>query len=206
VRLAVLALIIVAAAPADAGPRKGKIVRVERPRSGARGTPRICQLREGDGIGMCWGRPPQVGEAAVVVDPDRNRGQIRVTEVTPSDEGCQLPQSWTFKFDRLDADLQNVEPWKTWALIDVDLGPNAHVIDSQEIKAPDDPNATAWLAVGRGHAADDGAEFMVVAYQCDENGQKQVTGAYTGYCLDYWTQAGGRWTQMRRDIVANCRN
>ena len=208
VRLVVLAIVIVVASPAEAGPRRGKVVRVERPRTGSRGTPRICQLKEGT-TGMCWGKAPVVGESAWVIDAQKMRGTIRITKVEPSDAGCAVPQYWGMEYEAIDADLDGIEPYSPWALVDVDLSPRARVVDPQSVKTPDDQDQ-AWLAIDRGRGdvtSDATADFMVVAFSCAEDGLKQTSGGYgTGYCLDYWVQISGRWSQVRRDVVVNCRN
>jgi hypothetical protein len=184
VRFLTLALLLaLVAPPVDAGPRRGKVVRVERPRTGARGTPRICQLKEGTS-GMCWGKAPVVGESAWVIDAQKLRGQIRISKVEPSDAACAVPQYWSFEYESQDADLDGIEPYSTWALVDVDLSPRARVVDPQSVKAPDDQDS-AWLAVDRGRGEGTGtanADFMVVAFSCNEDGLKQSNGGYgSGY-------------------------
>jgi len=211
--VAVLALATVPATPrASAGPRKGRIVRVERPRTGARGLPRVCRLSD-PSAGMCWGRPPIKGETAWVIGPESNghpgnRGQIMIGEVTETQDSCSMPKYWTFALEPMQADLADLESWQTWVLVDLEVGPHARTVEPSAARSPDDKNSP-WLAIDRGNGEGDGeADFVVTAFQCDGSGSQINGGATNGYCLDYWIRGGGRWSQARRDVVvpeANCR-
>lgn len=197
---------LAAAVPADAGPRKGKVVRVERPRTGARGTPRICRLSD-PGKGMCWGRAPIKGELGFVVGPEGrgqpgNRGQIQVGEVTEAQDGCSMPKYWMFDLEPMSSNLVDLEPWSTWVVLDVDVTSNAKVLEPSAVKSPDDANP-AWLAIDRGRGGDgeSAADFLVTAFGCDSTGSPVGAGGGNGYCIEYWVRGTGQWSKIRRDIV-----
>ena len=204
VRLLALCLVLVVVAPADAAPRRGKVVRVERARTGPRGVPRTCQVRVEDGNGHCWGRAPVKGETAVVVDPNGRHGTIQVREVTARDDGnCAIPSFWEFQFDLLEGDLKGTQPYQTWALIDVDVTPAVKMLEPSSMRSPSGNDGEQPFAVfDRDGNAD--PDFAVVAYACDADG-KLVRNGQPGYCMDYWIQPrGSRWTLARRDIVPIC--
>jgi hypothetical protein len=199
-------LAVMPATAADAGPRAGKIVRIERPRSGASGTPRICRLNSPTEA-ICWGRAPIQGEMGWVVGPDTrgqpgNRGQIQVGKVTPSAESCSSPVYWDFEVLPLEANMKDVESWSTWILFDIDVGPHARSLDTGALKDSPDPRNSPWFAIDRGRRddADADADVIVTAYQCDEHGS-QTNGSSPGYCIDYWFRPGNRWSMARRDIA-----
>lgn len=203
-------VVVVPTAPSVAGPHGGKagrIVRVERPRTGARGTPRICQLTDVK-AGQCYGKGPIEGETAWLIDNTRNRGQVRVGKVQPSTPNCATPQYWSFDVDTLDADIKDIEPYRTYLVLDIDTGSAGHVVDTSRLTAPD--GQSPWLAMDRGRGlggyGDDAADVMVTAYSCDANGAKIVNGGYggNGYCLEYYLLSGGHWDMARRDVVTNC--
>lgn len=217
--LVILAAVAVLAAtaghPAAAGPHRGRIVRVERPRTGGSGLVRVCRMND-PGSATCWGRPPVKEELAWVVGPETqghkaNRGQVRIKDVTASDLGCSVATNWTVALDAADADLGDLDAWQYWLVLDVDMGPEARSVDTGQVKSPDE-RQTPWIAINRGRGeADSGssdADFVVTAYSCDQNGLMSQ-GSTSGYCLDYFLRSSGRWSLLRHDTVvpdASCPN
>jgi hypothetical protein len=200
--------LVVPEAPIDAGPRgkAGKIVRVERPRTGARGTPRMCQLLDVHS-GRCYGKGPTVGEVGWVVGSQQNYGTIRITNVEPSEPSCATPQFYTFELEAIDGSLDGAEPYGSYVLLDVDVTSNARVVEPSRVRGPD--GESPWMAIDRTGSADSDnpADLIVTAFACDEQGQKYPPGQYGngGYCMDYHTSIGSRWELARRDVVAPCR-
>ena len=204
---ALLALALVApSAPSEAGPKAGKIVRVERPRTGSHGTPRMCQLYD-TRSGRCYGKGPTVGEIASLVSTQDHHGQVRITKVDASEPNCATPQFYSFEFETIDARLDGVEPYGIYVLLDVDVTSNARVVEPGRVRGPD--GESPWMALDRSGSADSDnpADLIVTAFACDEQGQKYPSGQYGngGYCMDYYTSIGARWELARRDIVTPCR-
>jgi hypothetical protein len=206
-RALALASVVVVAAPlvATAGPRAGHIVRVERPRSGARGTPRLCRLND-VASAICWGRPPVKGEVGWLVGPEANghpgnRGSVILGEVTASADSCASARYWTVQLDATGADTKDLDSWSTLLVLDIDVGSGAKALEAGMVKDAPDPQHSPSFALARGRAGDDSvdADVVVTAYACDEHGQP-APDASAGYCLDYWFRAG-RWTMVRRDVA-----
>jgi hypothetical protein len=207
--LALAAVLVVSLAPpraAQAGPRAGHIVRVERPRTGARGTPRICRLNDAASA-ICWGRPPIKGEIGWLVGPAANghagnRGQATVGEVTASPDSCTSTVYWNVVLDTSGADLADLDTWSTLLVLDIDVGAGGKAVDISTIKDSPDPQHSPSFALARGRLDDAGdtADIVVTAYSCDAQGQPVPDGS-PGYCLDYWFRAS-RWTMVRRDVAA----
>jgi hypothetical protein len=201
----VVAPIVPVVRVADAGPKAGRIVRIERPRTGSSGVPRLCRLNDATSA-ICWARPPTRGEIGWVVGPDArgpgNRGQIAVGEVTEVGGSCSSPTYWEFKIEPMDANLKDVDSWATWVLFDLDLGSGAKSVEPSVVKDPPDDQNSPWVAVdrGRGDAGDGGADFVVTAYSCDEHGSPNPSTA-NGYCIDYWYRPANRWSLLRRDVA-----
>jgi hypothetical protein len=208
---ALLILLVALAAPTTAGPRagkSGKIVRVERPRTGARGTPRICQMIDVK-AGRCYGKAPVAGEIGWVVGSQKNHGTVRIGKVEPSDTNCPTPQFWSFEIEEVDASLAGLEPYGSYILIDVDVTASARVVEPSRVKGPDN-GESPWIAIDRSGStsSDNPADMIVTAFACDEQGQRYPNGGYSngGYCMDYYTHGGGsRWDLIRRDVVIACR-
>ena len=213
VRLLTFCIVLAFVAPADAGPRRGgKVVRVERARTGPRGVPRACQILAERGTGNCWGRGPVKGEHAVVVDGNGYHGVIEIREVTErNDNSCGTPQFWEYRFDVVEGDLKGTQDYGTWALIDVDVTPRIKMLDPGSIKSPSGKDGEQPYAVfdrdGNGDGTDsgNGADFAVVAFPCQPDTGAPMRVAQAGYCMDYWMQPrGGQWALARRDVVQIC--
>lgn len=190
---------------ATAGPRAGHIVRVERPRSGARGTPRLCRLND-VASAICWGRPPVQGEVGWLVGPEANghagnRGSVILGEVTASADSCTSTRYWTVQIDATGADTKDLDSWSTLLVLDIDVASGAKAVEVGMVKDTPDPQHSPSFALSRGRAGDDseGADVVVTAYACDEHGQPAADSS-PGYCLDYWFRAT-RWTMVRRDVA-----
>jgi len=139
-RLAVLAVALGMTQVADAGPKAGRIGRVERPRTGASGLPRMCRLDNSATTATCWAKPPVRGELGWVIGTDArgpgNRGQVSVTDVREIDGGCSQATYWEITVDPLGANLKDIDSWATWLMFDLDVGSAAKSVDTSAVKDP----------------------------------------------------------------------
>lgn len=205
-----VALVLVApahVAPADAGPRKGKIVRVERPRTGARGTPRFCNLNPTDSSATCFGAAPAVGDSASIVSNEGIQGHARVTAIqvqSPSGQsGAACTQGlWRAEVELSDVDRNNPNAigYSSWLVFDVGLSPGAKITDPPLELPSGEAGESAAVSVDRDGEAP--ADFLVTWYPCQA---KAPTSNAQAYCIDYWFASDGKtWSKSRQDIVSWC--
>jgi hypothetical protein len=207
--LALAAALAVTAPPADAGPRPGKIVRVERPRTGSRGVPRICQLNPGDNSASCFGLPPVVGEIANVVGNEGIVGSVRITKVEEQAASSGLRASCTQGLWRAeteltvnpDLNLPNGVPYGSWILLDVQMLASGKLADPPPQLPGGQSGESAAVTVDKD--GDSAADFLVTWYPCNSS-SAAVTGSSQTYCVDYWHAAVSQWTKTRQDLVTWC--
>lgn len=205
-RLWVVAVMLALAAPVDAGPKPGRIVRIERKRTGARGTPRVCQLNTGDNSLSCFGQPPSVGEIANVVGNDGILGAVRVTKVEPQNPSSTYGTNCSDGLWR--ADTEVVEglnnpggvPYGAWAIVDVTMQPSAKLTDPPQQLPAGASGESAALTLDRD--GEPPGDFMVTWYPCNA---ANPGGNTQTYCVDFWFANGASgWSKSRQDMVTWC--
>lgn len=190
------------AATAFAGPRAGKVVRVERKAATVVGSPRYCTVSPMDNIGYCTtAKPPEVGDRLTVLDSQRVLGTIRITQVTALADGCAQNTSWMTQGTLDSGDLSNPNgavigvvdvpiDVRSAKLISVDKSPSGHAWGTDTIYAIDNNN-------------DGGPELEFVQFGCDDNGN--VSSNPTGMCGEVWTSRGTRGLErIRSERVHTC--
>jgi hypothetical protein len=184
---AVVAVGLVLAAAAEARPRPGKVVRVDRPRASSRGAPRLCQLAPRELRGQCFGRAPAIGEIAAVLDESGVLAHLRVVSAQESRDPCGNVSLWDVSYERLRGDPAARQSYLTLAT---------------ELAAPGGPAwAQTWSAIDLD--GDRGADFALVGYTCDASGAPQP-GARDAFCAEYWFRDGGAWSRQRVDVTPVC--
>ena len=199
---AVPLVLVLCSAVAAAGP--GRVVRVERGH-GVKRTPRVCQVQS-DGRGTCWGKPPEVGETASVIDQTMGvLGELRVSEVMPLEDSCGKTQRWDYKFTRESGQIDRATWGQSFVVFDVEVQPGRTrlVSDTSRVSLPDRrAGEQVWSVLDRDG---DGSEDLVVtAYACDKSGEMTMNSPAAGYCIDYWSLDRGDWRMLRHDFVETC--
>jgi len=207
VRVVLLALILAIVPPAAAGPRRGKIVRVERPRTGARGVPRLCQFVPSDISASCFGQPPAVGETGTLLASTGIVSDVRVKVVEPLNPGGAAFAACTEGLWRLEVELADVRTdlrdagYGAFVVFDVGLSQGARIADSPPAPLPsglaDEQPVVAISRDGR-----DAADFVVTWRPCPGMGTKTTNSAT--YCVDFWAETGSSWSKLRGDTVSWC--
>ena len=189
-------------ASADATPRAGKVVRVERKAAGVTGQPRFCSVQPVDMFGNCVGsRAPEVGERMVAVDHNRVVGTLRVTQVQPYADGCQQTNNWMIQTVADGGDfgaargivlgLSDVNiDIRTGRLINVDKTPTGHPWGTDQIYAVDSNG-------------DGNADVEFIQFQCDDFGN--ASNNATSSCFEVWAaQANRSMERLRQDRFRVC--
>jgi hypothetical protein len=200
VRLGIALTLI--SASAFAGPRAGKVVRIERKAQAVIGLPRYCTVSPMDNIGYCiTAKPPEVGDRLTVIDSQRVLGTIRITQVTALADGCTQNTSWMTQGTLDSGDLSNPNgaviglvdvplDLRSAKLINVDKSPSGHAWGTDTIYAIDNNN-------------DGSADLEFVQFGCDDAGN--VSSNPTGMCGEVWASRGNRGLErIRTERVHTC--
>jgi hypothetical protein len=201
--LAALAASLASRPDADARPRPGKVVRVDRPRAAGRRAPRLCQLAPRELRGQCFGKAPAVGEVAAVLDESGVLAHVRVLSAQETRDPCGNVSLWEVAYERLRGDPGGRTSHLALAVFDLALGPRARVVPNPgELAAPGGPAwAQTWSAIDLdGDAA---ADFALVGYTCDASGAPRP-GGRDAFCAEYWFRDGGVWARQRVDVTPVC--
>jgi hypothetical protein len=200
---AAVALAALPGADADARPRPGKVVRVDRPRAVGRRAPRLCQLAPRELRGQCFGRAPTVGEVASVLDESGVLAQVRVLSAQETRDPCGNVSLWEVVYERVRGDPAGRASHLALAVFDLALGPRARVVANPgDLAAPGGPAwAQTWSAIDVD--GDGAADFALVGYPCDARGAPQP-GARDAFCAEYWFRDAGVWARQRVDVTPVC--
>jgi hypothetical protein len=205
-------LVAVAVAPiaSDAGPRtprKGKVVRVERPRLGVRGTPRICELGGTTGSlsgARCYGSAPKLDDLGTLVDGEGIINSVRVIKVDSGASGCLGHEIATEPVDG--SKDRRDRSWGAIVVFDIPLDAKARKLDVSAQRAPSGkPIEQSWQVLD---ADGDGAsDHVLTVYPCDGSSITTLSEV----CFDYWkleppkATRQNEWTRLRQDRGTLCR-
>ena len=188
---------------AAAAPRAGKVVRVERTKTGIAGHPRYCHIQASDMFGSCSGsRAPEIGDRMIALDRNRVIGSIRVTSVQPQPDGCQATNNWYIQTVADSGDFGNARSimlgvadvtvdLRSGRVMDVDKTPTGHPWGTDQIFAVDSNG-------------DGNADVEFIEYGCDDAGTASTTNI-TSRCSEVWgTSSGKTLERLRHDRFRNC--
>jgi hypothetical protein len=198
-----------AAASAHAGPRAGRVVRVERRVRVTPSPPQFFSLTGESSMGT-YGRSPAVGSEVVIVNADGVQGTAVVTGVEPRDGGCRA-DLWEVGF-RARWELE--PPPVLYTAVGVQglaLGPRARLVDARGVRAPGgEPTHAVWVALDRD--GDQLADALVTAYACDDAAETAPGDADASgggrTCVDVHLRddAGSSgWRRAAHDTFVVCR-
>jgi hypothetical protein len=199
-----LAVVVIAlSAAADADPRAGRVVRVERGPKRALGTPRWCEMNTGDLSGFCVGKQPAIGERITLVGDRKVLGVAAVIATSPYMSSCNDSTLWQVQ-SRLELGDLAGQAGLEVGVIDVAVDLRAGKLVS--VDATRTPLG-AGVVVDTVKAIDtdgDGVpDVELVVYYCDDNGTP--TQAQDAKCVDVWMAYGKRkFERARQDRVRNC--
>lgn len=189
-------------ATAFAGPRAGKVVRIERKPQQVIGSPRYCTVSSSDNVGYCMtNTPPDVGARLIVIDSAKVLGTIRISTVTPLQDGCQQNTSWMTQGNLESGDLSNPQgaligvldvglDTRAAKLINIDKSPTGHPYGTDTIYAIDNNN-------------DGSPDTEFVQYGCDDSSNYSVQP--TGLCTEVYSAHSNKGLEkIRSERVRTC--
>ena len=165
----------VLALTASAAPR-GRVVRVERPRTCAPVTPVICFEIRPDGGATCLGPQPKDGDIIVVLDETAVFAEVKVDSATKA-PGVNCDVVWKVNGTVLKGDVSSGKRSKTMGLID-------NCVDRQAARRlPEDkivkPTADTRVEIGFDRDGDGQADMLVAQGTCPGAGTE---------CIEYWSR------------------
>jgi hypothetical protein len=204
-----LVLVLVALAlPAQAGPRPGKVVRIERRTKKLFGNPRYCAFSLGDQQAYCYGKKPDMGEKIHVLDMHHTLGTVRVDNVEPLGACAQAASALWLAHTVVDSgDLVTPNDSQVAAVIDVAIDPKggAHMVKADRVPG-DRPNVNVDQVVALDLDGDSNPDLEFILFACDDqNNPPTATSASTGQCMEAWYANGHTFEHLRTDRIAqNC--
>ncbi len=193
VMLRLTSLILVGALALTAwGAPHGRVVRVERQRTGTAAVPVLCEVKS-DASGMCVGPEPHVGDTITVVDDTHTVAEVRITKSQALSPKCDT--LWQISGEVVRGDMTQSRSSKQIGLIDGSLDRRvARRVDEDRIKSPtDNPETRVLLGVDRD--GDGTADVVITQFNCDAQGQPTSSGTAVDFCIDIWSE---RDTVMKR--------
>jgi hypothetical protein len=201
-RSALFLVVLTLCATARAAPRAGKVIRVQRKAQGFSGQPRYCSVQPGDLYGHCIGtREPVVGERLTAVDQNRVLGVLRITQVTPYNDGCQDTNQWMIQ-TTVDTGDVSVARGTVLGVADVPLDlTRAHTLTVDR-----SPTGHTWgmdtiYAIDTNNDGTVDVEF--IQFPCDDAGNASVNTS-TSHCHEVWAAQGHGLERLRHDRFRVC--
>jgi hypothetical protein len=209
--LAGVAVALVATAAAAAGEtakrRRGKVVRVERGRGEAARLPRICSIDQTATI-SCFSQPPRVGEVGAVITDTGRVATVAVRTVQAHTDSCGH-STWSGTAEIRSGGLDQVLYSQSYLVLDWPATPQSKLINypAAPVGVGRGPNIET-MYVGIDDDGDSVPDFMAGYYMCDPSGNPNqgysgYGGGYT-YCMTYYQREGGRYRELRVDVVQQC--
>ena len=163
--------------------------------------------------GVCYGRPPLVGDTATLFDFDRHYiGRLRVTWVGSSQSNpCDSDTAFDFTYDYIDRVATGSRRGLLFSIaafgIDVDPAQAQLITDNKQLPSPgDNSQSQPWMGMDRD--GDGGADLVVTVFECSAIAPiKRPAGSGNNHqtlCLDYWLSDSGQFRKERRDYVHTC--
>lgn len=219
-RRRVLGLLVIAVAGvvsvAVAKPaRRGKVVRVERPRVTSRESLRACLFSNANEDKFtCFGVvPPDIGDLFIVVDDNGYRGRARVTKVDIGEyDNCKLGVSHDVRFeydDRSTAPATGARYWGSGLAlrgVDVDTATAKVITDHSRLRSPSGKDQQVWMAIDL--TGDGFPDMLSTWYDGCDNPTIRPTAppnrTLKPLCLDYWLKEDGQWQLKTTDPYYLC--
>jgi hypothetical protein len=192
-----LGMVIVATVlgTASAGPRAGKVVRVERRARAGAIVPRWCDVSADEDAGICRGPRPSTGDTITVVGTTGILAEIRIAEV--DDTTCNL--LWKIRGRVVRGDFSSASAWA--AVVDAGIDGRSRLMPAERMPSPSGRHTDeVQFAIDRDG---DGREDIVgTSYVCDDNGQADPNGG--GDCYDVYTRSGPELGKAHPTLLPAC--
>jgi hypothetical protein len=199
-RVMVRAILVVAvgavlASIAAAGPRPGRVVRIERRARSTTFVPRWCDVSADDENGICRGPRPNIGDTITIIAPPGLVAELRVSEVTETN----CPLLWKIRSRVLRGDFSATPAWI--AVIDPGLDARSHLLVAEKVASPTGRRTDeVQFAIDRDG---DGREDVVgIDYVCDDAGTPDPNAG--GDCYDVYSRSGADVTKAHSTILPSC--
>ena len=198
-RLGLVVVGLALCASADADPRAGKVVRIERGSKRPFGTPRQCTVTTNDLTAYCYGKRPEPGEHIAVVDYRHALGVLRVDGADPLGNTCPQtqPLMWIVHVTLESGDLQSNDT-QVAGFLDVTVDPRlGHLMKVDRVPGERPINPEQVLAVDTDGDSIPDLQFQLFA--CDD--QNNPSPASAAQCSEVWYGHGHALERIRTDRI-----
>jgi hypothetical protein len=201
----ILLLVACAFAQAEAAPRPGKVIRIERKARRFWGEPRWCGVSLETMQAFCYGKQPALGTNVTVLDTTHTVGIYQADKIEPLGS-CRGPQNslWTVHL-KGDAPTTITDP-NLAGLIDVAVDSRvAHLVKVDSV--PGTANTNPESMTGFDLDGDDRADLAITSFTCDENNDPvtalSAAGGTPDQCLQMWFANGHGFERLRTDRIGH---
>lgn len=154
---------------------RGKVVRVERPRTFPLVVPVMCVQMQADGTGLCIGPQPKAGETVVLVDESQVIAEVKIDGATKAMPTCD--SVWSVTGTVMRGDVTAGRRNKSIGLIDANIDRNAaRRVPENKIAKPTDDSR---VEIGIDRDGDGVADVLAAESTCKGVG---------GECIEFWTR------------------
>lgn len=192
---------------AGARPRDGRVVRIERPRLGAKRRIRLC-IQPGPQTKMiCLGAPPLVpGTMLHILDFQEgyvSEARVRSSEPSPLDK-CESGDISQIDYELMGTPKSGLSNLLVGISgIDIDPREGKVIIDSEPPPGAK-PGEQTWISINATGA--EGPELMITSRECNDHKPppKARNRPSQGQCISFWERDGDRWRITNEETVWTC--
>ena len=194
-RASVMVVVATVLGTATAGPRPGKVVRIERRARAGAIAPRWCDVSADEDAGVCRGPRPAIGDTITVVGTTGILAEIRIAEV--DETTCNL--MWKIRGRVVHGDFSAASAWA--AVVDPGVDGRSRLMAAERLPSPSGRHTDeVQFAIDRDG---DGHEDIVgTSYVCDDSGQPDPNGG--GDCYDVYARSGPELMKAHPTLLPAC--
>jgi len=183
--------------------RRGRVVRVERPRGAT--VPRLCDVQPTAKTALCVGQPA-VGERVALIDQERGVavGEFRIETTAPATEPwlCPGASASVYKVSGTIAEGDRATVANASRIIglrNLELDPRKAAV----VKDPPVPPTAERAELALDFTGNGSVDFMLVRYTCDDQGNPTASSDRR-VCFDSYLERAGRLERAHQDIIQLC--
>ncbi len=192
---------------AEAGPRAGRVVRIERPRVGLKRRIRLCIQAAPQAKMICLGSPPLApGELFHMLDFQDgyvDEARVRTSQPSPVDK-CETGDITEITYEMTGTSNAGLSHLLV-GISGIDIDPRV----GRVLLNLDPPPGAAkgeqtWIGIDATGA--DGPELMITSRECnDKNPPPRARNRPSqGQCISFWERDGADWHVTNQETVWSC--
>jgi len=194
-RAFVMVVVATVLGTAAAGPRAGKVVRVERRSHSNAIVPRWCDVSADEDAGTCRGPRPAIGDTITVVGQTGILAEIRIAEV--DETTCNL--MWKIRGRVVRGDFSAAAAWA--AVVDPTIDARSRLMAAERLPSPSGRHTDeVQFAIDRDGDGDE--DIVGTSFVCDDSGQADPNAG--GDCYEVFTRSGPELVKAHPTLLPSC--